>query len=81
MIKLTEQLVRATYETADYKTVEDEFTIFSINNIKTEAIFDSSYYDVSDIELIEIVDVIREQEVYIKLGDVDDFIKNSLLYF
>ncbi len=81
MIKLTEQLVIATYETADYKTVEDWFTIFSINNIKTEAIFDSSYYDVSDIELIEIVDVIREQEVYIKLGDVDDFIKNSLLYF
>jgi hypothetical protein len=81
MIKLTEQLVIATYETADYKTVEDWFTIFSINNEKTEAIFDSSYYDVSNIELIEIVDVIREQEVYIKLGDVENFIKNSLLGF
>ena len=34
-----------------------------------------------NIELIEIVDVIREQEVYIKLGDVEDFIKNSLLGF
>ena len=77
MVTLTEQFVTATYETQDYKTVEDEFTIFLVDG-ELEAIFDSSDYDVSDLELTEIVDVMQHHDRDMPASDVQDFIHTSL---
>jgi len=77
MITLTEQFVVATYETQDFKTVEDEFTIFLVDG-ELEAIFDSSDYDVSDLELTEIVEVIQHHDREMLRSNVEHFIHNSL---